>query len=127
MTPQGKPPESVASNMGHTTEFQYILGEKTPPSHQYSHSISPHSSVQANKPPTTQFTKLPYNTLPITSPIPKFGMPTSMWNPTNTTNTTPNQILSFQQQHPNPINQNMWSIPNTTTHHQTQTQNPYQA
>jgi hypothetical protein len=51
--PQGKPPESVASNLGHTIELQFMLGEKTSPSHPYSHSISPHSSVQATKPTTT--------------------------------------------------------------------------
>jgi hypothetical protein len=57
--PPNKPPELVASNLGHTNELQFMLDEKTPPSHPYNYSVSPHSSAQPTRPAITHLPKFP--------------------------------------------------------------------
>jgi hypothetical protein len=124
--PQEKSPESVGSNMGQTIEFQYLLGEKTPPSQAYNYSVSPHSQGPSSTPPLAQTTKPPHQHIPTHTTSPQFVMPISMWNPNSSIQTTPNHSLSFQQQPFHTSNQAMWPIPNSSNQH-TPLPNTYQA
>jgi hypothetical protein len=120
--PTGQPPESAASNMGQATDFQTLLGEKTPPSHPFMSSASPHPTMQFPKPPHT---KPPLTTLPPITQTPLYGMPTTSWIPTSSYNPTLNTSLSFQPQTPQLITQSPWpTTVNPSYYYQTQPHNP---